>query len=49
MLNKFDDKLTQVGLGPLGYENRLNELGFGLEPPDADGSRRMVRLPKEGA
>lgn len=48
MLNKFDDKLTQVGLGPLGYEKRLNELGFGLEPEDADGSRRMFRLPKEG-
>ena len=49
MLNKFDEKLTQVGLGALGYEARLNELGFALEEPEADGSRRMVRLVKETA
>lgn len=48
MLNRFDDKLTQVGIGTLSYEKRLNELGFALEP-DADGGRRMVRLRKEGA
>jgi hypothetical protein len=48
MLNKYDAKLREVGLGPLEYENRLKELGFTLSPPDEDGSQRLVRIAKEG-
>ena len=49
MLNKFDEKLTKVGIGALSYDKRLNELGFTLDAPDAEGGQRLVRLPKEGA
>jgi hypothetical protein len=48
MLNRYDAKLREVGLGPLEYENRLKELGFALSPPDDEGSQRLVRIPKEG-
>lgn len=48
MLNKYDAKLREVGLGPLSYDNRLKELGFALSPPDEDGSQRLVRIAKEG-
>jgi len=48
MLNKYDAKLREVGLGPLDYESRLKELGFALSPPDEDGSQRLVRFAKEG-
>ena len=48
MLNEYDAKLREVGLGPLEYENRLKELGFALSPPDDEGSQRLVRIAKEG-
>ena len=48
MLNKYDAKLREVGLGPLEYDNRLKELGFALSAPDEDGSQRLVRFAKEG-
>lgn len=49
MLNQFDAKLMQVGLGPLNYEGRLRELGFELGP-DTEHGRRLVRVepPKKG-
>ena len=49
MLNKFDEKLTQVGIGSISYDKRLAELGFTLDAPDAEGGQRLIRLPKEGA
>jgi hypothetical protein len=50
MLNQFDAKLRQVGLGPLSYEGRLRELGFELGPETEHG-RALVRVepPKKGA
>ena len=49
MLNQFDAKLRQVGLGPLNYEGRLRELGFELGPETEHG-RALVRVepPKKG-
>lgn len=49
MLNQFEAKLRQVGLGPINYENRLRELGFELGPETEHG-RALIRIeqPKKG-
>lgn len=49
MVTRADEKLTQIGLGPVSYDVRLRELGFELGAPDKDGSRKINRIAKEGA
>lgn len=50
MLNQFDAKLNQIGVGPINYENRLRELGFELGPETEHGRALMrVDQPKKGA
>lgn len=49
MVTRADEKLTQIGLGPVSYDARLRELGFELGAPDKDGSRKINRIAKEGA
>lgn len=49
LLNQFDAKLSQFGVGPIDYQNRLRELGFELGPETEHG-RALVRIeqPKKG-
>lgn len=49
MVTRADEKLKQIGLGPVSYDARLRELGFELGAPDKDGSRKINRIAKEGA
>lgn len=48
MLNRIDDKLEEVGLGPIGFEDRMRDLGFELGAPDADGNRPIQRIGGDG-
>lgn len=41
MLDRFDQKLRDVGLGSISYDTRLKELGYELGEPDADGRRSI--------
>ncbi|MNL70500.1 hypothetical protein D3C87_1955120 [compost metagenome] len=49
MVNRADEKLEKLGLGPVSYDARLRELGFELGEPDAEGRRSINRIAKEGA
>jgi hypothetical protein len=49
MVTRADEKLRQIGLGPVSYDARLRELGFELGAPDKDGSRKINRVAKERA
>ena len=44
LLNRFDEKLSTVGLGAISYDKRLKELGYTLGPPDEHGGRKVIRL-----
>lgn len=48
LLNRIDDKLTKIGLGPIGFEDRMRDLGFELGEPDADGDRPIQRIGANG-
>ena len=41
MLDRFDQKLLEVGIGSISYDTRLRELGYELGEPDADGFRQI--------
>jgi len=41
MLNRFDQKLREVGIGSISYDTRLRELGYELGEPNADGQRSI--------
>lgn len=46
MLNQFDAKLKQVGLGPIDFTARLRELGF-EQGPETEHGRALVRVEQQ--
>lgn len=44
MLNRIDEQLERIGVGKIGYEGRLGELGYAFGEPDKDGLRQLQRI-----
>ncbi len=44
MLDRIDEQLERIGVGKVDYDKRLQELGFRLGEPDAEGMRAIVRI-----
>lgn len=44
MLDRIDEQLKSIGLEPVSFTERLQELGYELSPPDADGLQSIVRV-----
>lgn len=44
MLNRIDAQLERIGIGKIGYEHRLRELGYEMAEPDENGQRRIQRI-----
>lgn len=44
MLNRIDEQLERIGVGKIGYDQRLRELGYVHGEPDKDGLRQLQRV-----